>query len=271
MSKKMGLCLTGGGARGAYQIGAIKALEERGILDKISAYSGTSIGSANVVVVATKGVDTAKDVWMNMPEENLPRNKKNREQKSDKLFDFDRGIYTMDVFKSMIENAIDLDAIKDKEIYVTLSEGGKPDRGLRELLRSTYRHYVKNDRKVVYLPLHKMEKNEVIDAIVASSSIPLFFAPVKMQDKKFYDGGVFDNVPIKPLVEHGCDEIIIIHLHHHLLYNPSKVAEGVTYHEIKHKGLLGHILKFTEKQTHRLYQAGYEDTHAYFDNLDKAK
>ncbi|MFW5838671.1 MAG: patatin-like phospholipase family protein [Bacillota bacterium] len=270
MSKKIGLCLTGGGARGAYQIGAIKALEERGILDKISAYSGTSIGSANVAVIATKGVDAAKEVWMTMPEENLPRNKKDLDKKSDKLFDFDRGIYTMDVFKSIIEKSVDLDVLKKKEVYVTLSEGGQPDKGFIDLLRCTYRHYVKHDTKVVYLPLHELESDSVIDAIVASSSIPLFFAPVKMQDKKFYDGGVFDNVPIKPLVKSGCDEIIIIHLHHHLLYNPKKVASGVTYHEIKHKGLLGHILKFSKKQTQRLYQAGYDDTHAYFDYLDKA-
>jgi NTE family protein len=37
--------LSGGGARGAYQIGALKALQELGILDKATAFSGASIGA----------------------------------------------------------------------------------------------------------------------------------------------------------------------------------------------------------------------------------
>lgn len=48
---KVGLVLAGGGAKGAYQVGAIKALAERGV--KVHAVSGTSIGALNGLVVAT--------------------------------------------------------------------------------------------------------------------------------------------------------------------------------------------------------------------------
>ena len=43
MTKEYGLVFDGGGARGAYQIGAWKALREAGV--KISAVAGTSVGA----------------------------------------------------------------------------------------------------------------------------------------------------------------------------------------------------------------------------------
>jgi len=54
---KVGLCFSGGGARGAYQIGAVKALVELGIFSHIQVFSGTSIGAVNACMVATKNID----------------------------------------------------------------------------------------------------------------------------------------------------------------------------------------------------------------------
>lgn len=65
---KLGICLSGGGARGAYQIGALKALEELGILQKASAFSGASIGAVNVTFAAIGSLDLAMDIWFNVPE-----------------------------------------------------------------------------------------------------------------------------------------------------------------------------------------------------------
>ena len=49
--KKIGIALSGGGARGAYQIGVWKALKEHGIDTKISAYAGASVGSLNAFLI----------------------------------------------------------------------------------------------------------------------------------------------------------------------------------------------------------------------------
>ncbi|PKK92721.1 MAG: hypothetical protein CVV61_08295, partial [Tenericutes bacterium HGW-Tenericutes-6] len=51
MKNKVGLALGGGGARGSYQIGILKALEEANILEDIHHISGTSIGSINTLMV----------------------------------------------------------------------------------------------------------------------------------------------------------------------------------------------------------------------------
>jgi len=271
MAKKLGICLTGGGARGAYQVGALKALHDLGILDKVQAFSGTSIGSANAAVAATRPIQRAMDTWFSLPENNIPRNTHHTESKGEtrrRLLEIDRGIYTMDTFEDIIMNAVDFDKLKEREVYATISKGGKSGDGFFELIRSSYRHYVQKDTKVVYMPLWELTKKQVSKTIVASCSIPVLFPPVSMDENKYYDGGVFDNIPIKPLVDSGCDEIIIIHLHRHIFYDPNKIAPNVKFHEVKHKGYLGSVLNFDNDNIQRLYVWGYEDTMNYFNALE---
>ncbi len=271
MAKKLGICLTGGGARGAYQIGAMKALHELGILQEVKAFSGTSIGSANAAVVATRPITKAMDTWFSLPENNMPRNTHHTESKGEtrrRLLEIDRGIFTMDTFEDIILNAVDYKILRKREVYATVSKGGKSGEGFFELIRASYRHYVQNESKVVYMPLWKLTDKQISKTIVASCSIPVLFPPVSMDENKYYDGGVFDNIPIKPLVDSGCDEIIIIHLHRHLFYDPKTVAPNVKFHEVKHKGYLGSVLNFDNANILRLYEWGYEDTMTYFKGLE---
>ncbi len=57
-SKEYGIVLDGGGARGAYQIGAWKALKEAGI--KINAVAGTSVGALNGALICMDDVENAE-------------------------------------------------------------------------------------------------------------------------------------------------------------------------------------------------------------------
>lgn len=270
MGKKLGVCFTGGGARGGYQVGALKALEELGILDKVSAFSGTSIGAANAAVIASRGVDAAYDVWMSLPENNMPR----KDKESDKRFSFqfDKGLYSMDVFEEVMVDVVDYEELKKKEVYATISEGGEPDSGLFELLKLSLDYYIKKEPHAQYLPLHDLSNEKIHKGIVASCSIPVFFSPVTIDGTKFYDGGVFDNTPVKPLVENGCDEIIVVHLHKNRSQVKKDLYPDVVFHEIRHSKAreLGRILKFSKEQTKELYQYGYEDTMAYFQDLSES-
>ncbi len=64
MTKEYGLVFDGGGARGAYQIGAWKALREAGV--KISAVAGTSVGALNGALVCMGDVKKAEEIWSEM-------------------------------------------------------------------------------------------------------------------------------------------------------------------------------------------------------------
>ena len=53
-SAPLGLVLSGGGAKGAYEVGVWQALEEAGIASNITAISGTSVGAINAALFATR-------------------------------------------------------------------------------------------------------------------------------------------------------------------------------------------------------------------------
>lgn len=61
LKKEYALVLDGGGARGAYQIGAWKALLEAGV--KINAVAGTSVGALNGALICMGDLEKAEKVW----------------------------------------------------------------------------------------------------------------------------------------------------------------------------------------------------------------
>ena len=61
LNKEYGLVLEGGGAKGAYQIGAWKALKEAGV--KIKGVAGTSVGALNGALVCMDDVEKAEELW----------------------------------------------------------------------------------------------------------------------------------------------------------------------------------------------------------------
>ena len=64
VTKEYALCLEGGGAKGAYQIGAWRALKEAGV--RINAVAGTSVGALNGALICMGDLETAEDIWKNI-------------------------------------------------------------------------------------------------------------------------------------------------------------------------------------------------------------
>ena len=62
---RIGLCLSGGGAKGAFQAGVIKGLYDNGI-NRYEAISGTSIGAVNGYYVFTHNVEKLEQMWTNL-------------------------------------------------------------------------------------------------------------------------------------------------------------------------------------------------------------
>ncbi len=269
MENKVGLCFTGGGARGAYQIGAAQALSDLGIYENISAFSGSSIGAANVAVMASTSIEKAREIWFNIPEDAL----KMREAlitrlKREKLSTFDNGLYTMETLNRIMIDLIDYDVLLKKDVFVTVSESGDMTKGLLELFRSSYKHYIKKDSKVLYVPLKELDKGDQIKAVTASCSIPVVFPGVTGNDKKYYDGGVFDNTPVRPLIDFGCNEVIVIGISFFAFeLIQSEKFPNVKIHQIKGRKKMGGVLDFSSKHSKEIYKYGYEDTLKYFRKL----
>jgi NTE family protein len=262
--KKLGLCLTGGGARGAYQAGALKALDELGILKKVYAVSGTSIGSVNASLLACKTVDEMKDLWINYSSTDFNRDtsifKTLREKKLDVV---NSGIYEISLLEKLLKENIDISKLRNKKVFITLSPAGMENEGVMGLLKSSFKHFIKNESQVIYSPLHKQEDDVIIKQILASCSIPFVFPSVHMDGQQVFDGGLYDNAPVKPLVDAGCDTVIVIHLFRIFFINKNKFP-GINLFEVKSSHSLGGTLNFDNEQALKRYNMGYEDALKYF-------
>lgn len=65
------LILSGGGAKGAYEVGVWKALEEKQISRQIKLVSGTSAGALNAALFAQGNLNEALEVWMTIQEDHI--------------------------------------------------------------------------------------------------------------------------------------------------------------------------------------------------------
>lgn len=264
--KKIGICLSGGGARGAYQIGALVALQELGILEKVAAFSGASIGAVNAIFVSTGAIDAAKDLWFHIPENPLGDHPSViRTIRDEKLKIIDSGLFSIKKLNQLLNDNIDFELLKNKEVFIAISDTGGSDKGLVDLLKSTFAHYIQKDSQVQYIPLKEINKEMQIDTVVASCSIPIVFPPIVTNNRKYRDGGYFDNTPIKPLIDFGCDEIICITISMiSSLYSIRQKYKDVKIHEIKATKRLGKVLDFSSEHSKRIYDYGYNDAMEYF-------
>lgn len=69
--RKLGLTLSGGGGKGANQIGVWQAMRDLGLDSQLSAISGTSVGGLNGAMFAQDKLDQAKSMWLNIESRNM--------------------------------------------------------------------------------------------------------------------------------------------------------------------------------------------------------
>jgi NTE family protein len=175
---KIGLALSGGAARGMAHLGVARALYERGIYPDI--ISGTSSG-AIVGVFLADGFDPG-----NLCEMFAER----------KLFEF-----------------VNLSLRK---------QGFLKAAGLRELIKNNIKAKTIEELRIpFYASVTNMNtglveywnKGNIEDIVLASSSIPIVFTPVEMNNALYCDGGILDNLPVKPIINQ-CDKLIGVHVNY---------------------------------------------------------
>jgi len=156
--------------------------------------------------------------------------------------------------------------IRGKHVYATISDGGAVSTGFFGLMRANYEHFIKLDSKVAYVPLDNETDEEIRKTVMASCSIPFVFPPVRIDGHNYYDGGLYDNIPLTPLVANGCDKAIVVNLNRFDYLERDKYPE-LKIIEIKHSRLLGSVLKFDSERCRQLYELGYEETKKTIDPL----
>jgi NTE family protein len=191
------LVLSGGGIKGISHIGAIKALDELGILKNIKIIAGSSVG-ALVGCLVNIGY------------------KPNELYNFITLFDFTK----MKSFKpdNILVN-YGLDDGKNTMLVLTklfIARKIDPDISFYKLYKKTGKTLIVtssciNDKKIYYFSHEKYPDMKVLQAIRMSISIPIYFAPVMYENKMFIDGGCIDNFPIQ-IFKDNLDAVIGIYV-----------------------------------------------------------
>lgn len=196
MNTCLAFVLGGGGARGAYQVGALRALFEAGLTPDLLV--GTSIGAVNAAALALWGNDLTavhalelaydKAADADMLDANLTRL---AIQALSGRLDFVSGRKAADF---LISTGITPDLTFDQVAGVRLALiGADLDSGA----------------PVIY---GRDPAESILDAIMASMSLPPWFRPVEHEGHIIMDGGALSNLPIEPALTLGATEIIALDL-----------------------------------------------------------
>jgi NTE family protein len=195
---KVAFVLSGGGNRGALEVGVLIALLEHGIRPRILV--GTSVGAINATALAMnptlEGAHWLEDRWRRVTRKALlPDSYLSMVRR---LVSGESGLFTNKKLKAYLEFQLPegirkFSDIKNAELYITAA-----------VLHTAELHIFGLDRS-----------DSIIDAIMASTAFPLLLAPWKYQGKEFVDGAVVSDLPIRVAVEMKASEIYAIDVGKH--------------------------------------------------------
>ncbi|MTK09083.1 MAG: patatin-like phospholipase family protein [Hungatella sp.] len=264
LNREYGLVLEGGGAKGAYQIGAWKALREEGV--KIKGIAGASVGSLNGALICMDDLDRAEEIWKNIDYSQV-MSVSNETMEALKKKDF-KSLNLQELiakgFQLVKDGGFDITPLKDLIANVVGDEARIVDSD-RELYSVTYSV---SDRKELVVDLRKGEMGTVKDMLLASAYF-LAFKNEKLGGKRYMDGGGFNNVPLDVLIDHGYEDIIVIRIYGWGADKERvvKIPDGTKVYHIAPRQDLGGILEFDKKQARKNLTLGYYDAKRFLYDL----
>ncbi|MBQ6477458.1 MAG: patatin-like phospholipase family protein [Bacilli bacterium] len=254
---KYGLVLAGGGTKGSYQVGALIALKEMKI--NIGAVSGSSIGSINAALFVQGDTMLLRDLYSNIEMHDILKlSDKNALKNTDTLL-------SKDNVKSMIKEYIDNKGISNEPLRNLLNKYVDIDKIYKSKIDFGLMTFDLEKKEGLDLFKEDIPRDKFIDYLLASSCFPVF-KPQTIGNKKFLDGGLYDNIPINMVTKRGYKKIIIIDLSGVGFFKRS-IDKDAYIKVIKPKEDLGSVFEFDKKLINRNIYYGYLDTLKAFNKL----
>lgn len=244
-----GLVLSGGGAKGSYEIGVWKALEEIGV--PIVAITGTSIGALNGAMLVQGDYELVKLAWTNFSVEQVI-NVKQDEWESKKIYKKHFSIF------SVFKNILKADGMKLTPLIYALREYIDEDKIRNSPIDFGLVTCSVKGLKPLQIFKDEIPKGQLVDYLVASACFPAF-KPIEIDDEKYIDGGFYDNVPIELMASKGIKNIIVVDISGFGVPK-SKYDENLNIIPIKSEYDLGKTLEINPKRAKENIQLGYLDT-----------
>jgi NTE family protein len=206
---KVGLVLSGGGAKGIAHIGVLKAIDSAGL--KIDYVTGTSMGSIIGAMYATgySGKQIEK-ITKDLNWDELLSGKPIYEHVSiDEKDEF--GQYSIEVGVKDRKPQFATGLIDSQELWLVLNRMFLPVYNIKDFSKFNIPFKciavdLSNGRPVV------LSKGDIVTAVRSSMAIPSVFTAVDYENTKLVDGGIVRNFPVKDVKEMGADIVIGVNL-----------------------------------------------------------
>jgi NTE family protein len=184
---KRALILSGGGARGAFQVGAWEYLQEKGWNPDL--ICGTSVGAINAVAIGSgMPLEKLMHIWKTLSRQKAYRLKLLRFLGFALFGRAFRPLMDTAPLRTTITNALDIEALR---------------RSPREIVITAV------NMLTAQVALFNQSAIEV-DHVMASSAMPLLFPWQMIDGQPHWDGGVMVNTPLFPALAQGAAEIIVV-------------------------------------------------------------
>lgn len=252
------LVLGGGGAKGAYEVGAIAALDELGI--KAGSVFGTSVGALHAAMYAQGSMDAAAALWDNIrlsdvvSEESLAiaDDAENIFDHPEKLLEFitryaqKKGV-DVSPLMDILHKLIDEDKIRRSGVHLGIVTTRFPSLAMVEKR------------------LEEMETGSLIDWLMASASCFPIFPMKQVGGDRYIDGGFCDNTPVEMAVRSGARDIVAIDIGKHRSHTQYDRRPNITY--IRTSQPLGGLLTLDSALSSRNRILGYNDVMRAFGRM----
>ena len=252
------LVLGGGGAKGAYEVGAIAALDELGI--KAGSVFGTSVGALHAAMYAQGSMAAAAALWDNIrlsdvvSEESLAiaDDAENIFDHPEKLLEFitryaqKKGV-DVSPLMDILHKLIDEDKIRRSGVHLGIVTTRFPSLAMVEKR------------------LEEMETGSLIDWLMASASCFPIFPMKQVGGDRYIDGGFCDNTPVEMAVRSGARDIVAIDIGKHRSHTQYDRRPNITY--IRTSQPLGGLLTLDSALSARNRILGYNDVMRAFGRM----
>ena len=245
---KVGIALEGGGAKGAYQTGVLRALKELNI--KYDFVAGTSIGALNATSFILGDYENSINLW-NKTNFSLKNSNAGNTGSSDIFEMFYKDI---DEFEKMYLNSDGIDSEPFIELFKSIVN--------EEAIRSSniefgLTTYCLSDRKPLKLYLEDIPEGHLHEFIFASCNLPVF-KPRKILGKYYLDGCLVSRLPVDLALERNCNIVIAVRL------RPEKFDyteyEHIKIIDIAPNEILGNTLEARPEKIAWMINKGYKDS-----------
>jgi len=196
MKPKLAFALSGGGSRGALQVGALRALLEAGYQPEI--LTGTSIGSLNTAFLAIHGInpesiDRLIDAWHDASEADLlPSN------------------YLWLTVRSLFHRPVTQPIHRLETFFQT--HGITPELTYGDIQDVTLLS-VSADLNSGKTTVYGLDKEQsILEGVLASTALPPWIEPIERAGAWLMDGGAVSPLPIEPALSVGATQIIALGL-----------------------------------------------------------